>query len=239
MKLQMRSIRLAVCAMVLSILMAATTDIHASDTAGDTTRTHTNAAGHVFMGLKYGNQEIDMQTRFTRQVNGEIVEDSRFSNEYTANAGGLFLGYQLPWEQFYLGGQVFFDLYDGQFELSAGSSQFTNTINHSMGVELMPGIYLYKGLSIFGKFGLAYGDFDFIKSSPTSTHYNAGRHLYGYTLGLGLAYDISAQFTTKIGYEQTRYRDTKIDATRSVLNDKTTVEPKITSFFMSLQYNFN
>ena len=236
----MRSIHLAVYAMVLSILMAATTGVHAGDTAGgDTTRTYTNTAGHVFMGLKYGNQEIDMQTRFTRQVNGGIVEDSRFNNEYTANAGGLFLGYQLPWEQFYLGGQVFFDLYDGQFELSAGSSQFINTINHSMGVELMPGIYLYKGLSIFGKLGLAYGDFDFIKSSPTSTNYNSGRRLYGYTLGLGLAYDISAQFTAKIGYEQTRYQDTEINATRSVLYDKTTVEPKISFFFMNLQYNFN
>jgi opacity protein-like surface antigen len=191
------------------------------------------------MGFEYGNQDMEIQTRFRRRVNGALVEESFFNNAYTANACGIFLGYQLPWDRFYLGGQVFFDRYEGQFELAAGSSIFTNTLNHVVGVALMPGVYLYKGLSIFGKLGLAYGDFDFVKTSPTSTQYNTGRHLLGYTLGLGLAYDITTQFTVKIGYEQTRYQDTEIDAVRSVLYDKTTVEPQVASFFVGLQYNFN
>ena len=229
----MRSIRFVVYGIVLSILISTAGVAHAGDTASD------NKPGHVFIGLRYANQNVDMQTRFTRQVNGSLVEDSGFNNEYTANAGGLFLGYQLPWDRFYLGGQIFFDLYDGEFESFAGSSRFTNSINHAVGMALLPGVYLYKGLSVFGKLGLAYGDFDFVKSSPTSTNYNASRHLYGYTMGLGLAYDISAQFTAKMGYEQTLYRETGIDATRGVLYDKTMVEPKINSFFLSLQYNFN
>ena len=234
MKLQMISIRFAVYAIILLCLIASPGPVYAVDTASD----NANTPGHVFMGLKYGNQNIDMQTRFTRRVSGVLVEDSLFNNEYTANACGLFLGYQLPWERFYLGGQISFDVYDGEFDLLAGSSRFTNTINYSAGMDLMPGVYLYKGLSVFGKLGLAYGDFDFVKSSPTSTNYNAGRRLFGYTLGLGLAYDITAQFTAKMGYEQTRYRETQIDAIRGVLSDKTMVEPKIASFFLSLQYNF-
>lgn len=244
MKIQMRSICFAVYGIVLSILIATAGAVHAGDTVhtggtGDPTNTSANTPGYVFMGLKYANQNIDMQSRFTRQVNGSLVEDANFNNEYTSNVGGLFLGYQLPWDRFYLGGQIYFDVYDGEFELSAGSSRFTNSINHAVGMEFLPGVYLYKGLSVFGKLGLAYGDFDFVKSSPTSTNYNASRRLFGYTIGLGLAYDITAQFTAKMGYEQTRYRETQIDATRGVLYDKTMVEPKINSFFLSLQYNFH
>ena len=235
MKLQMISIRLAVYAIILLPLIVSPGLVYAGDAASE----NANTPGHVFMGFKYGNQDINMQTGFTRLANGALVEDSRFNNKYTANAYGLFLGYQIPWEAFYLGGQVSFDVYDGEFELSAGSSRFTNTINYSAGMDLIPGVYLYKGLSVFGKLGLAYGDFDFVKSSPTSTNYNADRRLLGYTLGLGLAYDITAQFTAKMGYEQTRYRETQIDAIRGVLYDKTMVESEIASFFLSLQYNFN
>ncbi|MBU0972887.1 MAG: outer membrane beta-barrel protein [Proteobacteria bacterium] len=235
MKVQTRSICIAVYGIVFSILIVTAGAVHAGDTAGNNTR----PPGYVFMGLGYANQNVDMQTRFARRVNGRLVEDASFNNEYTASAGGLFLGYQLPWDRFYLGGQISFDVVEGEFELAAGSSRFTNSINHAVGMAILPGVYLYKGLSVFGKLGLAYGDFDFVKSSPTSTHYNASRRLYGYTLGLGLAYDITAQFTAKMGYEQTRYRETGIDAIRGVLADKTRVEPKMNLFFLSLQYNFN
>lgn len=233
MKNYMRSIPLLVRAIVFLIIIVTADSVHAGDTDG------ANAPGHVFMGLTFANQNADMQTRFLRRVNGSLVEDSSFNNEYTTKAGGLFLGYQLPWDRFYLGGQISFDVVDGEFELSAGSSKFTNRINHAVGMAILPGVYLYEGLSVFGKLGLAYGDFDFVKFSPTSTNYDAGRRLYGYTLGLGLAYDITAKFTAKTGYEQTRYRETGIDATRGVLDDKTRVEPKIDSFFLGLQYNFN
>jgi len=84
----------------------------------------------VFTGIKYGNEDIEMQTQFTRRTSGVITEQSSFNNPYTSNAGGLFVGYTMPFERFYLSGQVFFGVFDKEFELSAGSSRFTNAINH-------------------------------------------------------------------------------------------------------------
>ena len=180
-----------------------------------------------------------MQTQFIRRTDGVITEQSSFDNQYTSNAGGLFVGYTLPFKRFYLSGQVFFDLFDKEFELSVGSSRFTSAINHAFGIDLMPGVYLFRGLSFFGKLGLTNGDFDFVKSSPTSTNYDANRNLYGYTLGFGLAYDITPRFTAKIGYEQTQYEDTEINATLGTRSDHTVVKPEVESFFIVLQYNFN
>ena len=149
------------------------------------------------------------------------------------------MGYTLPWERFYLSGQVFFDVFDKEFDLSTGSSRITNDLNYAFGIDLMPGVFLYRGLSVFGKIGLANADFDFVKSSPRSTNYDVNRNLFGYTLGFGLAYDITPRFTAKIGYEQTQYEDTEINATRGTRSDNTVVKPQVESFFIVLQYNFN
>ena len=102
----------------------------------------------------------------------------------------------------------------------------------------MPGVYLYRGLSIFGKLGLGGGNFDFVKNSPTSTTYDVNTHLLSYTLGLGLAYDITQRFTAKIGLDRIQYDDTEHDAARGTRFDKTLVEPQAKSFYLSLQYNF-
>ncbi|MCP3942433.1 MAG: hypothetical protein GY710_13225 [Desulfobacteraceae bacterium] len=149
------------------------------------TKARIDTSGKVFVGLKYGNQDIDMQTQFTRRSSGVITEESSFDDKYTSNAGGLFVGYKLPYQRFYLSGQVFFDAFDDEFELFAGSSRYTSAINHALGIELLPGVYVYKGVSVFAKLGLSSGDFDFAKSSPTSTTYNVNRNLFGYTLGVG------------------------------------------------------
>jgi len=231
MRIQIRATSLAIHAIIFLSLVAAINLVYADD--------NTNATGKVFMGIKYGNQDIDMQTQFTRRTSDVITEESSFENNYTSNAGGLFVGYTLPHERFYLSAQVFFDVFDDEFELSTGSSRFTNTIKHAFGIDLMPGIYVYKGSSVFSKLGLSSGDFDFVKSSPTSTTYDANRNLYGYTLGFGLAYDISPQFTAKIGYERTKYEEAEINATLGTRSDKTIVEPLVESCFLTLQYNFN
>ena len=231
MKIQIKTTRLAVYAIIIFSLVTAASLVYAGDNIG--------AAGKVFAGIKYGNQDIEMQTQFTRRTDGVITEQSSFNNQYTANAGGLLVGYTLPWERFYLSGQVFFDVFDKEFDLSTGSSRITNALNYAFGIDLMPGVYLFRGLSVFGKLGLANGDFDFVKSSPKSTNYDADRNLFGYTLGFGLAYDITPRFTAKIGYEQTQYEDTEINATLGTRSDHTVVKPEVESFFIVLQYNFN
>ncbi|MCP4021362.1 MAG: hypothetical protein GY729_05925, partial [Desulfobacteraceae bacterium] len=71
-----------------------------------------------------------------------------------------------------------------------------------------------------------------------STTYDASDHLFGYTLGLGLAFDFNSNVTFKIGYEQTRYEDTTINATLGTRSDTTIVEPEVETFFLSLQYHF-
>ena len=109
-----------------------------------------SAAGKAFVGLKYAYHDIDMSTQFTRRTSGVITEESTFQNDYTSNAGGLFVGYMQPYGKFYLSGQIFFDLYDDEFDLEVGSSRITNTLNHAFGIDLMPGVYLYKGMSVFG-----------------------------------------------------------------------------------------
>jgi len=232
MKIQIRTIHFTIWAIILVSLVAVSGGhVHAEDSA--------SATGKAFMGIKYANHDIDMSTQFTRRTSGVITELSTFENSYTTNAGGLFVGYTLPYGKFYISGQVFFDVYDDDFELSVGSSRFTNTLNHAFGIDLMPGVYLFKGLSVFGKLGLVSGDFDFVKNSPTSTNYDVNSNLYGYTFGLGLAYDVTPQFTAKIGYSQTEYEEIEINATLSTRNDKTLVEPQGESFFLTLQYNFN
>jgi opacity protein-like surface antigen len=227
----MKIIRFTLYVSIILSLIVATSLVSANESV--------KSKGNFFMGIKYGDQNVNMQSQFTRRVNGTIVEESGFDNEYTANAAGLFFGYTLFHKQLYLSSQIFFDTYGGEFDLSAGSSRFTNTLNNTFGIDLMPGVYLYRGLSVFAKLGLASGNFDFVKSSPTSTNYDVNERLYGYTLGLGLAYDITQKFTAKIGYDNTRYQDTTITANRGVLEDKTVVEPRVDSFFLTLQYNFN
>ena len=231
MKRKIRAIHFTLLAMALLSLVMATGQAHAEDNA--------SADGKLFVGVKYAKQDVDMYTQFTRQTSGVITEQSIFENNYTANVGGLFLGYKHPYKKLYVSGQMFIDMFDDEFELSAGSSRFTNSLNHAVGIDLMPGIYLYKGLSAFGKLGLVNGDFDFVKSSPTSTTYDANNKLYGYTLGFGLAYDFSSKFTAKIGYEQTRYEDIEINAILGTRTDKTVVDPEVESIFFTLQYNFN
>jgi len=226
-----RTIHFTFWAIILLSLVAVSGHVHAEDSA--------SATGKVFLGIEYANHDIDMKTQFTRRTSGVITELSTFEDSYTTNAGGLFVGYTLPYEKFYISGQLFFNVYDDDFELSVGSSTITNSINHAFGIDLMPGVYLFKGLSVFGKLGLVTGDFDFVKNSPTSTKYDINRNLYGYTLGFGLAYDVTPQFTAKIGYSQTEYEEIEIDATLSTRNDKTLVEPQGESLFLTLQYNFN
>jgi len=195
--------------------------------------------GRFFTGLEYSHKDMEMQTRFTRDISGTVIERSEFDNPYTANAGGIFLGYTLPWKRCYLSTQFFFSKSNGEFELQAGSSGFVNRLNHSWGIDLMPGIYFYKGLSVFGKLGYVRADFDFAKYSPTSTSYAINTGLNGYTLGGGLACDISRQMTVKIGYEQKRYEETNICASTGPMNDHTLIEPRAKTFFMVLQYNFD
>jgi opacity protein-like surface antigen len=235
MKSLIRVTCLAVCAILFLSGLAGAGLVY----AGDNTQENTNEKGLVFMGIKYASQDIDMLTQFTRRQSGVITEESSFDNNYSANSGGLFVGYTMPYQKFYLSGQIFFDVFNDEFDLSAGSSRFKSSINHAFGMDLMPGVYLYKGVSVFGKLGLANGDFDFVKSSPTSTTYDANRRLFGFTLGLGLAYDITPSFTAKIGYERTKYEETEINVTLGTRTDKTMVEPRVDSFFLTLQYNFN
>jgi opacity protein-like surface antigen len=230
MKNPIRTIHFTVCAIILFGLVAAAGRVHAEDSA--------SATGKVFIGIQYANHDIDMDTQFTRRIGGVITEQATFDNNYTSNAGGLFVGYKLPYEKFYISGQVFFDIFDDSFELSAGSSKFTNTLNHAFGIALMPGVYLLKDLSVFGKLGWVSGDFDFSKASPTSTTYDINRNLTGYSLGFGIAYDITSQFTAKIGYEHGKYEETEINATLATRTEKTLVEPQLESFFLTLQYNF-
>ncbi len=194
--------------------------------------------GKAYMGIGYGYNDVDMETDFTRRDNNVITEESSFQNHYDTNKGSLFAGYTLPWDKYYLSGQVGVSVFDDEFELSAGSSQFTNTLNHAFSMDVMPGFYLYKQLSVFAKFGLVYGDFDFVKSSPTSTTYDVNEYLFGGTLGVGLAYDITSRVTVKLGYEQTWYEDIEINATRGTRSDKTVVEPEMETFFLTLQYYF-
>jgi opacity protein-like surface antigen len=229
--MQTRTSSLIVYAIIILSLVSAANLVYAGDNTG--------AAGKVFAGVKYGYQDIEMLTQFTRRTSGVITEQSSFDNTYTSNAVGLLVGYTLPHERFYLSGQVFFDLFDKEFELSTGSSHISSSINHAFGIDLMPGVYLFRGLSLFGKLGLANGDFDFVKSSPKSTNYDVNRNLFGYTLGFGFAYDITPLFTAKIGYEQTKYEETEINATRGTRTDNTVVKPQVESFFIVLQYNFN
>lgn len=195
--------------------------------------------GRLFMGIKAGNQAIEMRTQFTRRTSGVVTEESSFKNSYTSNSGGLFVGYTLPHKRLYLGSQLFFDAFDNGFTSAAGSSHFIYRLNRAFGIDLLAGLYLTRRLSAFAKLGLARGDFDFSKSSPTSTVYDIQRNLYGYTLGVGLAYDIAPPFTAKIGYEQTNYEETEIDATLGARSDKSLVEPRVESIFLTLQYNFN
>lgn len=195
--------------------------------------------GYPYMGLEYGSCSTDMKTRFVRDISGTVIEDSRFENSYTTNAGGLFLGYTLPWKSAYLSGQIFFNGMDNAFELSAGSSRFINELNYAVGIDLIPGVYVYKGISVFGKIGWVMGDFDFIKSSPTSTTYDVNTQLNGYSLGCGLAWDIVPRFTVKLGYEQQRYNQEDIRASLGVVNDATRVDPYSEKLFITLQYNFH
>ncbi len=192
----------------------------------------------VSIGVIYANYDIDMSTQFTRQYDSVTIETSHFDNSYSSNASGLFVGYKLPYGTFYINGQLFFDQYDDKFELTAGSSKFTNALNHSYGIHLMPGVYLSKGLSFFGKLGLLRGDFDFIKSSPTSTTYDLNSSLSGYTYGIGLAYDITHNFTTEIAYSRTNFNEIENNATLDALSDQSTIEPQGKSFSLTLQYYF-
>ena len=194
--------------------------------------------GKAYMGIGYGYHDIDMETDFTRRTNGVITEESSFKNNYNTNRGSLFMGYTLPWDQYYLSGQVGVNVFDAEFELSAGSSQFTNALNHAFSMDLIPGFYFYKQLSVFAKLGIVYGDFDFAKSSPTSTTYDVSEYLFGGTLGVGLAYDITPRITVKLGYEQTWYEDTEINVTRGTRSDKSIVKPEMETIFLILQYYF-
>ena len=194
--------------------------------------------GYVYAGLEYGAPSLDMETRFVRDISGSVIEDSQFHNEYSANAGGLFLGYALPWKSVYLGIQGHFNTLDNGFELASGSSTYINEINHTYGVDLVPGVYIYKGISLFGKLGWIQGDVDFIKSSPTSTTYDVHTRLNGYTLGGGLAWDIAPRFTVKLGFEKQSYSTEEIRASLSVMNDTTWVDPSGEKLFVTLQYNF-
>lgn len=200
--------------------------------------------GHFYMGLGYGTQQIDMETRFVRDISGTIVEDTDFDNSYSSKAGGLFLGYSLPWKRCYLNTQLHFNISDNEFDLSAGSSRFTNSLDQAYGVDLMPGFYIYKGLSVYGKIGLTRGEFSFVKSSPSSTTYDVNTGLNGYTLGGGLAYDITPRFTVRLTYEQIRFKEKKIWASINFqgstgeMNDFTQISPKVESISLTLQYNF-
>ncbi len=212
-------------------LIALSSNIHAEESTSDNSR--------VSMGIIYAKHDVDMSTQFTRQYDNVTIETSHFDNSYTSNASGLFVGYRLPFDAFYINGQLFFDQYEDKFELTAGSSNFTNALNHSYGIQLMPGVYLSKALSIFGKLGILRGDFDFIKSSPTSTTYNLNESLSGYSYGIGLAYDITVNFTTKIAYSRINYNEIDNIATLDALSDQTAIEPQGKSISLILQYNFN
>ena len=83
------------------------------------------------------------------------------------------------------------------------------------------------------------GNFDFVKDSPTSTTYDANSNLNGRTLGFGVAYDVTPKLTAKVGYSQTTYEESEINATLGTRTDKTIVEPQIESLFLTLQYNLN
>ncbi len=230
MKLQKRII----CPGIFTLILFSIIATAGPATAGESALSR----GKAYMGIGYGYHDIDMETDFTRRTSGVITEESNFDNNYDSNSGSLFVGYTLPWEKYYLSGQMGVSVFDDEFELSAGSSQFTNTLNHAFSLDLMPGFYLYKKLSVFAKVGLVYGDFDFVKSSPTSTTYDSSEYLLGGTLGVGLACDITPRVTVKLGYEQTWYEDTEINATQGTRSDKTIVEPVMDTFFFTLQYYF-
>ena len=194
--------------------------------------------GKAFIGIEYGNQDIEMKTEFIRRTAGVITEHSRFTNPYTSSVEGLFAGYTIPYKRAYISGRVFFDIFTDEFRLSSGSSRFVNELNYAYGFDLMPGFYLYRGLSFFGRLGLGRGNFDFVKSSPTSTTYDVNDNLLSYTLGLGFACDITPRFTVKIGVDRIQYDKTEINAELGLRMDKTLVEPEAESFYLSLQYNF-
>ena len=192
----------------------------------------------MFFGIDYGNHDVDMKTEFIRRTSGAITEHSFFDDKYRTDAGGLFAGYHFPYRRIYIDGRVFFNLYKDEFQLSSGSSRFINRINHAFGGDVSPGVYLFRGLSLFGKAGIEWGDFDFIKMSPTSTTYDVSTRLVGYTLGLGIAYDISKHFTVKIGYDAAQYDKKEIDASKGTRNDTSLVKPEDSIWYLNLTYRF-
>jgi len=201
--------------------------------AGDT-----NPAGYFYTGIEYGSSAMAMKTHFVRDISGTVIENTRFENEYTTNEGGLFLGYTIPWKRAFLGVEGSFYAMDRSFELSAGSSRFVNEETYAAGLTLVPGIYIYKGISVFGSLGWRLGYFNFSKSSPTSTTYDVDTFLNGYTLGGGLACDITPRITLKLGYRYARFDTEEIRASLSVMNDTTRIEPRSDTIFATLQFNF-
>ncbi len=97
--MQIRTICLAVYATVIVSLVSAAGLVYAGD--------NTRAGGKVSAGIRYGNEDIKIQTQFTRRTSGVITEQSSFDDPYTSNAGGLFAGYTPPFERVYLSGQVY------------------------------------------------------------------------------------------------------------------------------------
>ncbi len=231
MQRQRSASQLALCGIIACGLVAAAGPARAEGRGG--------FDGRMFMGVRYANPHIAMETGFTRWTGGVVTEQSSFDNDYHADAGGIFVGYTLPYRKMYLSGQVFLDRYDGEFELAVGSSKFTNSINHAVGLDLMPGVYLAEKLSAFARLGVVSGDCDFIKQSPTSTNYDENSTLYGYTWGFGLAYDVTPRVTAKLDYAQTVYEQIEINASRGTRDDRTLVEPHAKSVSLTLQYNFN
>ncbi len=194
--------------------------------------------GKAYIGTGYSYIDADMETDFTRWTNGAITEESSFRNTYDTNRGSLFAGYTFPWKSYYLSTQAGVNLFDDEFKTSAGSSDFTNSLNHSFSIDFIPGVYLYKKWSLFAKCGVIYGDFDFVKLSPTSTTYDVSEYLFGGTLGIGLAYDITPRVTVKLGYEKSWYNDKTINATKGNRLDSTIVAPEMEIYSLTFQYYF-
>lgn len=207
-------------------------------TADQTQSVPHKMAGNIFMGMEYGNRDIEMKTDFLRQIAGAVTEHSGFDNSYTSSGKSLFAGYTLPFDPLYISGRLILDVHSDEFKLSAGSSRFVNDLRYSWGLDLMPGIYLHPKLSLFGKAGIGLGNFRFIKESPTSTTYKVKDNLMSYTLGLGLACEISRFLTIKIGFDRIKYDEIEIMAERTPLLDKTVVKPNAESYYAGLQYNF-
>jgi len=168
------------------------------------------AAQGYYVGAEIGSEHVSFQPLY-RFANG--APNLSFDDQVYGSGVGVLAGYR--WKaapDFSIALQGRLSASDAAWKLELpepASLKYAIPVN--VAVSLLPTFQVSEKIALFAEAGLALGKIQERKSAVTTSMYDVQKWQSGYVSGAGMSFAVDGQWSARIGYRRTWYKELSYD----------------------------